>query len=152
MTHFRRFPVLSIAILLFSPVNLLAEGDVEAGAKVFNKCRACHAIVSPEGDVIEKGGRTGPNLFGLGGRQAGSVEGYRYGKSLVQAGEAGLEWNEESFVAYTADPRAFLREITGDNVAKSKMAFRLKKGAEDVFSFINSVSSDRAAIISSKTD
>lgn len=131
--------VLSLSCV-FVPPALHAQGNVETGETLFNKCRSCHAIISPAGEVVQKGGRTGPNLYGLVGRQAGIVEGYRYGNSLVEAGEAGLVWDLDNFVAYTADPRAFLRQITGDNAARSKMAFRLPKGAEDVFAYIEHVS------------
>ena len=140
MTLVRFISYLIAPFILILPLAVWAKGDVEAGEATFNKCRSCHAIVSPDGDVLQKGGRTGPNLFGLLDRRAGTVEDYRYGKSLVEAGEAGLIWTEENFVAYTTDPLAFLRKTTGDTSARSKMAFRLKKGAEDVFAYIASVS------------
>lgn len=70
--------------------------------------------------------------------QPGSVEGFNYSKDLVAAGEAGLVWDEEKFVAFTADPRGFLREETGNSKAKSKMSFRLKKGGEDIYAFLAS--------------
>jgi cytochrome c len=92
--------------------------------------------------VIFKGGKTGPNLYGLNERQAGSLEGYKYGKSIVAAGEAGLVWNEAEFVKYVADPKAFLRETLDDKKAKSKMAFKLKdeEDAANVWAFIVSAS------------
>ncbi|WP_293447394.1 cytochrome C [Planktotalea sp.] len=115
-----------------------ASGDAEAGENVMKKCKACHMIVSDDDTVIFKGGKTGPNLFGLNERQAGSLEGYKYGKSIVAAGEAGLVWNEADFVNYVADPKAFLRETLDDKKAKSKMAFKLKdaEDAANVWAFI----------------
>ena len=113
-----------------------AEGDVEKGEKAFKKCKSCHQIVSDEGETITKGGRTGPNLWGIAGRQAGTVEDFRYGDDLVAAGEAGLVWDEAQFTSYLEDPRGFLREYLDDNKAKSKMAFRMKKGGEDVFAYL----------------
>ena len=47
---------------------------------------------------------------------------------------------EDAFAAYTADPREFLKEYLDDSGAKSKMAFKLKSGAEDIFAYIESVS------------
>jgi cytochrome c len=119
-----------------------AYGDAEAGEKVMKKCKACHMIVSDDDTVIFKGGKTGPNLYGLNERQAGSLEGYKYGKSIVAAGEAGLVWNEAEFVKYVADPKAFLRETLDDKKAKSKMAFKLKdeEDAANVWAFIVSAS------------
>ena len=58
-----------------------------------------------------KGGRTGPNLYGVVGRQAGTQEDFdKYGDSIVAAGEAGLVWTEELIVEYAKDPKAFLQD------------------------------------------
>ena len=38
-----------------------------------------------------------------------------------------------------ADPRAYLREYLDDSKAKSKMAFKLRKGGEDVAAYLASV-------------
>jgi cytochrome c len=120
-----------------------ASGDAAAGADVFKKCKACHSIVDAEGEVIEKGGRNGPNLYGLYTRVAGSDEefGKKYGKSLIATGEAGLAWDEENFVSYVADPRKFLRTYLDDKKAKSKMSFKLKdeEDAANVWAYIVSV-------------
>ncbi|MEP4199407.1 MAG: c-type cytochrome [Aliishimia sp.] len=104
-----------------------ATGDAEAGEAVFKKCKSCHAIVDADDNTIVKGGRTGPNLFGVFERTAGSVDGFKYGDSIVEAGAAGLAWNEADFVAYVEDPRGFLRTYLDDKKAKSKMAFKLSK-------------------------
>ncbi|UAB88633.1 c-type cytochrome [Ruegeria sp. SCSIO 43209] len=130
----------AIAGLLALPVY--AEGDAEAGKKTFNKCKSCHMIADPAGEVIVKGGKTGPNLYGIAGRTAGTEEGFRYGDSIVAAGENGLVWDEETFVAYAQDPKAFLKDYLGETSAKSKMTFKLKKGAEDVYAYIVSVSGE----------
>ncbi len=117
-----------------------ATGDAAAGEKVFNKCKACHMIQDADGNNIVKGGRTGPNLYGLYARVAGSAD-FRYGDSLVEAGEGGMVWNEEVFVKYVADPKKYLAEVTDNKRAKSKMAFKLKKGedAANVWAYIVSV-------------
>lgn len=104
-----------------------ATGDAEAGEKVFAKCKACHSVVDADDNVIVKGGRTGPNLYGVSTRTAGTVEGFKYGKSIVAAGEAGLTWNEEDFVEYVSDPKKFLQTNLDDKKAKSGMAFKLRK-------------------------
>lgn len=116
----------------------VAEGDPEAGEDVFRKCRACHTIADGD-DVIVKGGRTGPNLYGVVGRQAGTAEDFRYGDDLVAAGEAGLVWSEENLVEYVQDPRTFLRAFLDDSGARSKMMFKLRRGGEDVAAYLASV-------------
>ena len=64
---------------------------------------------------------------------------FNYGADLVKAGEAGLVWDATNIVEYSADPRAFLRTYLDDNKAKSKMAFKLNKGGEDVAAYLASV-------------
>ncbi|MEX0350941.1 MAG: cytochrome c family protein [Paracoccaceae bacterium] len=128
----------AIAALMLA-TSALAEGDTEAGKKAFNKCKACHTVVSASDEVIVKGGKTGPNLYGVDGRAAGAVEGYNYGPGLVAAGENGLVWDETTFVEYTTDPKKFLQTYLDDPKAKSKMAFKLKKGGEDIYAFLVSV-------------
>lgn len=117
-----------------------ATGNAEDGESVFKKCKACHSIIDTEGEVIVKGGKNGPNLYGLYNRVAGTNKDFakKYGKSLIETGEAGLMWNEADFVTYVADPRKFLRTYLDDKKAKSKMSFKLKKeqDAKDVWAFI----------------
>lgn len=120
-----------------------ATGDAEAGEKAFRSCKSCHAIVNDAGETVMKGGKTGPNLWGLPGRTAGTQADFsKYKKSLVAAGEDGLVWDEASFVAYVQDPNAFLKEVTGDSKARSGMAFRVRKeeDAVNIWAYIASVS------------
>lgn len=134
--------ILTTAILGLLALPAYAEGDAEAGKKTFNKCKSCHMIADPAGEVIVKGGKTGPNLFGIAGRTAGTYEGFKYGDSIVAAGEKGLAWDEATFVEYVQDPKAFLKSYLDDTSAKSKMTFKLKKGGEDVYAYIASVSGE----------
>ena len=90
-------------------------------------------------DVIFKGGKTGPNLYGIVGRPVGAEEGFRYGKGFEEAREAGLVWTEEDVAAYITDPTAWIREKTGDPRARSNMSFKLRRGADDVAAYLASV-------------
>lgn len=121
------------------PAAALA-GDPAIGERDWRQCRSCHMIVSPSGETIQRGGRVGSNLYGIVGQQAGTVEGFRYSAALVAAGEAGLTWTEENFVAYVADPAGFLREFTGDDTIRSPMGFQMTSGAENIFAYLQSVS------------
>ena len=71
--------------------------DVEAGAKVFNQCRACHQIGDTAKNLI------GPKLNGIIGRKAGSIEGFAYSTANR---DSGLTWDEATFADYIRDPRA----------------------------------------------
>ena len=129
---------LAAAALSVSGLAAMAEGDVEKGAKTFKKCKACHMIANGD-DVLVKGGKTGPNLDGVIGRAAATQDGFKYGKSLIAAGEAGLVWDEALLAEYATNPKTFLRTYLDDDKAKSKMTLKLKKGGEDVAAYLASV-------------
>lgn len=131
-----KLAALMAIVSLASPA--FAEGDVAKGEKTFKKCKSCHMIVDGD-NVIMKGGKTGPNLYGIVGRAAATQEGFKYSDGLAAAGEAGLVWDEEQFTAFVLNPSAFLKDYTGDDGAKSKMTLKLKKGGEDVYSYLQSV-------------
>lgn len=124
--------ILAIA-LLSSPAF---AGDAAKGEADFKKCKACHGITAADGSDIVKGGKTGPNLFGLIGRQIGSYPDFKYGNSIVAAGADGSVWDEASLAAYLVDPTAWLKDKTGDAGAKSKMTFKLTKGSEDMAAYL----------------
>ena len=134
--------LVAIAALSFSAPAFAdghSTGDAEAGAKTFKKCKSCHMIVADDGDVIVKGGKSGPNLYGVVGRTAGTSEGFKYSKDLIAAGEAGLVWDEALLASWVQDPKAFLKDYLDSTKAKSKMSFKLKKGGEDVAAYLASV-------------
>ncbi len=107
--------------------SVVADGHVAEGEKLTAKrCKSCHMIADGD-NVILKGGKVGPNLWGIIGRTAGSQEDFKYGKSLTQAGENGLVWDEEQLAGYIGDPKDYLRTYLDDSKAKSKMTFKLKK-------------------------
>ena len=105
-----------------------AEGDAAAGEKTFNQCKACHMIAS-DSETLVKGGKTGPNLYGVIGRTMGSVEGFKYSDGFKAKHDAGEVWTEETLAVYVTDPSAFLG-------SRSKMTFKLRKGAEDVAAYL----------------
>jgi cytochrome c len=118
--------------------------DIEAGAKTFNQCQTCHVVQNEAGEVLAgKNAKTGPNLYGMPGRVAGAYPDFKgYGESLVALGATGFVWDEANFVEYVQDPAKFLKAKLGDDKAKSKMAFKLKKpeDAANVWAFIASLS------------
>jgi cytochrome c len=96
----------------------LAEGDAEAGAKVFKKCKACHSLEEGKKKV-------GPSLFGVIDRAAGAVEGFKYSKAMLASG---LTWDDETMAKYLAKPKAL--------VPKTKMTFAGLKKEDDIANVI----------------
>ena len=122
-----RLPCLfTVAFLLAG--HALAEGDGAKGEKDFAKCKTCHSIVDGA-NVIQRGGKVGPNLFGVVGRRAGGDPDYSYGPGMREAAAKGLVWDEDKIAAYVTDPGGFLQTFTGDPRARAKMTFRLKDGS-----------------------
>ncbi len=116
------------------------QGDVANGEEQFNRqCVACHVVKNDDGETLAgRNGRSGPNLFAMAGRTLGTVDGFRYGKSIVEAGELGAIWTEENFVGYLQDPTNWLREKLDDKKARAKMSARVRKAddAYDIFAYV----------------
>ena len=138
-----KFSLIVTAALFALAAPAFADGDVKKGEKEFKKCKSCHEVVADDGTAIVKGGKTGPNLYGVMGRVIGSMD-FKYGESMKAAGENGLVWDADNFVTYVADPKAFLAEVTGHTDAKSNMSFKLGKGVDDTAAFLASVAPEAA--------
>lgn len=130
-----------VALLLAGSlaVPALAAGDAALGEKDFNRCKSCHSITAPDGTTIQKGGKVGPNLYGVIGRQAGTYPDFRYGDSIVEAGNMGLIWDETSIAEYVQDPTKFLKTYLHDDKARGNMTFKLNSGMEDIAVYLHSV-------------
>eukprot|EP00030_Apusomonadida_sp_AF-17_P008059 a846125_931.p2 GENE.a846125_931~~a846125_931.p2 ORF type:complete len:120 (-),score=59.41 a846125_931:48-374(-) len=75
----------------------MPAGNVENGAKLFKqRCLQCHTTTP---DMAAK---TGPGLFGIVGRAAGTVAGYDYTKANK---DSGITWTEEALFGYLEDPK-----------------------------------------------
>ncbi|MBD3788265.1 MAG: cytochrome C [Sphingomonadales bacterium] len=122
----------ALAPLAFAAPSLAQ--DAAAGEKIFAKCKACHAITAPDGTSIVKGGKVGPNLYGIVGRPAASYPDFKYGDGILAAAAAGLVWDEALITEYVVDPTAFIDTHGGSG--KSKMTFKLAKGGEDVAAYL----------------
>ena len=72
-----------------------ADGDPKLGEKLFDECRACHAV--------ERGAEgIGPDLHGVFGRRAGALEAFRYSPALKRSA---ITWTPQALDAYIADPQ-----------------------------------------------
>jgi len=82
----------------FAAQPALAEGDAAAGEKVFNKCKACHSLEAGKNKI-------GPTLAGVFGRQAGSVDGFKYSDAMKASA---LTWDDGNLSSYLTDPKTFI--------------------------------------------
>jgi cytochrome c len=90
--------VTALAALLSGGAPAFAQsGSAERGARVFNQqCKACH--------TVEKGGGQplGPNLFGMFGRKAGAIEGFKPSDAMR---DSGIIWDDANVAEYLRDPK-----------------------------------------------
>ena len=101
--------------------------DAMLGEAAFKFCKTCHVVRDDDGNILAGSrAKAGPNLYGVFGRTAGTLDGYRYGKDMVAAGADGLVWDEESLTGYLLDPTGYLKEVLDKPSARSKMLFKIR--------------------------
>jgi cytochrome c len=90
--------MLVLAALLVTAVSTAARAaDATAGQAVFkSQCSVCHSTVAGKNAV-------GPSLFGIVGRKAGQVEGFRYSAANKNSN---LTWDEATLDKYLTSPKA----------------------------------------------
>lgn len=86
--------IVSVAALAATAVLAIAAppGDSARGAKVYERCGACHSLDA---------NRAGPRHRGLFGRKAGTVPGFAYSPAMKRAD---LVWSEETLERFLANP------------------------------------------------
>jgi len=117
---------LIIAAAATMMVSGIAVTEAVAGPEA--KCKACH--------TFDKGGKNkmGPNLFGIMGKKAGSVEGYKYGSYLKSAD---FKWNDKNMKAWIKDSKGVAKAAG----SKTKMSSQKVHGekADAVVAFLKNL-------------
>lgn len=117
----------AVATAGFAMAPMLAHGaDAAKGERVFQQCKTCH--------TLEKGAKSGvgPNLAGVLGRKAGTLDGFAYSEAMKAAD---IVWDESQLAEYIKDPK---KRIPGN-----KMVFiGLKKEdqIDDVIAYLKKAS------------
>lgn len=93
---------LAAAVHVFGWTASADDIDPAAAEAQFKKsCGTCHTVDAGAPP------RQGPNLFGVVGRPAGSLEGFKYSPAF-QAGKAGITWDEATLDRWITDPQAVI--------------------------------------------
>lgn len=97
------FPSAAAIVWLMVVASAAADQvDLAAAESQFKKsCGTCHMAVA------EAGPRQGPNLFGVVGRKAGEVAGFKYSEAFAK-GSGGIVWDEGTLDRWLADPQSVI--------------------------------------------
>jgi cytochrome c len=102
--------------------TVLPAADVAAGLQVSTKCASCHTFTDggPNG--------TGPNNWGVIGRQPGSKPGFLYSSAMEDFGKKVPKWDYDHLYLFLAGPQNYL--------SGTKMSFVGLKKPEDRINLI----------------
>jgi len=103
----------TIALDIKDASGAAMSGDTARGQTVFKKCTQCH---SP----VEGKNGTGPSLYGIVGRPAGSIPNFRYSEANKTSG---ITWTEQEMFVYLENPKK--------RIPKTIMAFAGLPKAQD---------------------
>ena len=103
------------------------NADLDNGQAKFAICKTCHNTAQGAGNM------TGPNLYGIFGRKAGSEPGYAYSDGMKSLG---ITWDAASIDKWITNPRAM--------VPASKMTYvgmQIPKDRIDLIAYLKTVTS-----------
>lgn len=128
MQKFTLAAIAAAALTALAHTPAVAAGDAAAGEKVFKKCAACHSV--------EQGkNKTGPSLYGVVGRKAGSTDFKRY------KGLKGVDfvWDEVTLNEWLTNPKKFVKAHTENK--STSMSFKLKNADDraNVIAYLETV-------------
>jgi len=120
-----RNAVLSLIAASILSTPALAAGDPVQGKAVFARCAICHNVEKDGGNGV------GPNLFGVVGRKAASVDGFNYSGPLKASG---VVWNDDNLSKWVAGPA---KMIPGTKMAFGGIASKTQ--IADVVAYLNTL-------------
>jgi len=122
---FRGFIIGAVAIVTWAG-QALAQ-DSAAGEAAFRKCQPCHDV----GETAKN--KLGPELNGLDGRKAGTVENGTYSQGMKNSG---ITWNEQAFREFVSNPAA---KVSGTTML---LSVRDEKEIGDLWAYLKQFGAD----------
>lgn len=117
-------------MIFFGVIDQSNAADPENGKIIFKRCIACHYANKTDNKV-------GPTLKDVIGRQAGSIEGYRFSSAMTEAGKGGLVWTKGNLLNFLHNPQAMVKgtrmasiKIKDDNEIDDLIAY-LQEAAKE---------------------
>ena len=115
------------AVIVAASADGAAAQDLAAGETAFRKCQICHDV----GEGAKN--KLGPELNGLDGRKAGTVEAYAYSDADKNSG---IVWSEATFKEYLENPQ--------EKMPGTKMILSVKNEKElaDLWAYLKQFGAD----------
>jgi cytochrome c len=115
----------TIAAILVTTSVAHADGDAHTGAALFSRCAICHnnAKGAPN--------RTGPNLYGVVGRKAGTYPGFSFSAAMKHAG---FVWTPARLTDYLESPQ---KVVPGNNMPFAGIANAQQRA--DIVSYLRTL-------------
>jgi cytochrome c len=121
-----RHLIIGAVVLVVSAGQTLAQ-DLTAGEASFRKCQPCHDV----GEAAKN--KLGPELNGLDGRKAGTVENGTYSQGMK---DSGITWNEPAFREFVSNPAA---KVPGTTML---LSVRDEKEIGDLWAYLKQFGAD----------
>ena len=118
--------MIGAVVLAVSAGAALAQ-DMAAGEASFRKCQPCHDV----GEAAKN--KLGPELNGLDGRKAGTVENGTYSQGMK---DSGITWNEPAFREFVSNPAA---KVPGTTML---LSVRDEKEIGDLWAYLKQFGAD----------
>src|SRR5207302_4432909 len=115
------------AMILAASAGYAFAQDLTAGEAAFRKCQPCHDV----GEAAKN--KLGPELNGLDGRKAGTVENGTYSQGMK---DSGITWNEPAFREFVSNPAA---KVPGTTML---LSVRDEKEIGDLWAYLKQFGAD----------
>jgi cytochrome c len=116
--------ILGVSLMMALSGGAASAADAGKGAKVFKKCKACHALKAGKKKV-------GPSLHAIFGKEAAKMKGFKYSKAMKKSGAV---WDEATLDAFLTKPKKFMKG--------TKMAFaglKKKKDRDNIIAYLMTI-------------